>query len=176
MLRNHYNLPFSFRHGQHLMLAMRLGLAAHISQDDPLPPVPEDDPLPPVPEPEPPVPVPEPEPLPPVPDDPVPPPPDEDWQVDRHFYPGFLVLVDGDPKDVLSQGGRGYWRVDGATLDTWGLSTTSDAKWQEHLDATLAAYATWRRASVAFTVPRDHALFGRLQAYVLQRGGLVVAL
>ena len=169
---NYYKIPFTFRHGAHLLTAVRLKLAAHIADDDPLPPAPDPEVPPPPPEPEA-VPPPDPEPPVPVPDDPVPPPPPDDWAVDEHTYPGFLVLYVGtEPKAVLSHKGRRYQIVTGATLTSWALSTTNFAR---HLDATLAHHASWRTPHYVFLIDEAHPRYAQLRDYLISRDGLMIA-
>jgi hypothetical protein len=168
---NYYKIPFTFRHGAHLITAVPLRLARHVSEDDPLPPAPDPDVPPPPPEPEP-VPVPEPEPPVPAPDDPVPPPPPDDWAVDEHTYPGFLVLYVGtDPKGIRSHKGRRYQIVTGAVLSGWGLSSTN---FDRHLDATLAHHATWRTPHYVFLVDAKHERYDELRDYLIARDGLMI--
>ena len=172
---NYYKMPFTFRHGAHLLTAVRLRLADHIADDDPLPPAPDPEVPPPPPEPDP-VPVPEPEPPVPAPDDPVPPPPPDDWSVDEHTYPGFLVLVAAEKANaVLSHKGRRYQIVTGDTLTSWSLSGTSPASFARHLDATLAHHASWRTPHYVFLVHPNHERFVELRHYLIARDGLLIA-
>lgn len=172
MINNYYQMPFTFRHGAHLLTAVRLRLARYLTEDDPIPPPPEPDPIPPPPEPEP-IPVPEPDPVPPPPDDPVPPPPPDDWELDEHVYPGFLVLVpESEIKDVISHKGRGYQIVTEYTLTAWAIS---NAVFDRHMDKTLAHHGSWRKPHYVFVVGVEHPQYAQLLAYVIGRGGVVVA-
>lgn len=174
MINNFYRYPFTFKKdATHLVTVIRIDLALHIGEDEPVPP-PDPDVPPPPPEPEP-IPVPDPEPVPPVPDDPIPPPDPEDYPIDEHLYPGFLVLIATDGgegvSDVLSQRGRYFQTVDEAELDAWNLDPDV---WSRHLDHTLAHHATWRCAGYAFRLPREHAAWAKLESFVAVRGGLII--
>lgn len=172
MTTRFYEKFMTFRHGAHLLTAVRLKQALYLGEDDPIPPPPEPEPVPPPPEPEP-VPVPEPEPPVPAPDDPVPPPPPDDWHHDEHTYPGFLVLVpEAEIKAVISNRGRRYQVVDGACLTSWALSSTV---FDRHLDRTLAHYATERLPHYVFVVHGEHPRYAELLAYVMKRDGVVIA-
>lgn len=171
MINNYYGAPFTMRHGQHMLIAVRLDLASWIVGEDP--PVPDPEPDPPVPEPEPPTPIPDPEPCPPVPDAPVDPPPEPDeWPIDRHVYPGFVTLIVAESAAAIeSQKGRGYQVVDAATLDNWALDPDY---WEAHLDKTLAHYGSWRTPHYIFCVGEGEPFFDDLKKYVLRRNGAVI--
>ncbi len=170
MIHNYYRKPFTMRHGQHLLVAVRLDLASFIIGEDP--PVPDPPVDPPVPEPEPPTPTPDPEPCPPVPDDPVDPPEDDEWPIDRHVYPGFLTLIVAEGVTAVeTQKGRGYQLVDAQTLADWNLDPD---QWEAHLDKTLAHHGSWRSPHYTFIMGDGESDFDKLVTYIHRRGGQVI--
>lgn len=161
MVRHHKPIT-SYRQGIHIHHVLRVDLARHMSDPDPIPP-PSGDPIPP-PEDDP-IPPPEPEPIPTPPDDPIPPPDPEVFH-DHPLAVGTLVLVNA--KYPTSYRGAYWWRVTEAILDEWRPESA------HHLAAYLATYATERRASYIFALSRESVWWDLVAALTDALGGVVV--